>query len=71
MTYKLNGVALDPQPTEGKWIPRQLVGINGNGRPIYVPTREFEMDFGLLSATGYSVLQNAYLSISATGTSLA
>ena len=68
MTYKLNGVELDPQPTTGRWVARELIGYTGDGRPIYAPTRQFEMDFQLLSPTGMSVLQNNYLAIDATGT---
>lgn len=68
MTYKLNGTALDPQPTEGTWLPRELIGLDGNGRAIYEPLRQFEMRFGLLSATGYNALQENFLAIASTGT---
>lgn len=70
MVYKLNGIDLDPQPTEGVWLPRDLIGVDGAGRSIYAPTRQFEMNFNLLSATGYSVLQNNFESIAATGTTI-
>lgn len=67
MTYKLQGVELDPQPTSGRWEVRELIGRTGDGRPIYEPTRSFEMSFDLLSATGFSVLQDNYSSIGVTG----
>jgi hypothetical protein len=68
MTYKLNNVQLDPQPTTGRWLERELIGLTGDGRPVYEPTRQFEMEFNLLSATGYSVLQDNWLTIDVTGT---
>lgn len=67
MTYKINNVATDPQPTSGRWQPRELIGRTGDGRAIYEPTRSFEMSFDLLSATGFSVLQDNYISIDVTG----
>ena len=68
MTYKINSVELDPQPTSGRWINRKLLGRDGNGRPIYEPTRRFEMRWGLLNPEEYDDFQNAFLTIGATGT---
>jgi hypothetical protein len=67
MTYRIAGTELDPQPTTGRWISRAKRGEDGNGRPIYEPTRRFEMKWGLLDPTLYDNLQDDFLSIGATG----
>jgi hypothetical protein len=67
MTYKIAGVTLDPQPTTGRWIPRSVLNVDGNGRPIYEPTRRYELTWGLLDPEEYDDLQDHYLSIGATG----
>jgi len=66
--YKINGTELDPQPTSGRWLRRRQEGRDGNGRPIYEPTRQFEMQWGLLTPVLYDDLQDVFLTVSATGT---
>ena len=68
MTYKLQNTELDPQPTTGKWLARRLTGRDGNGRPIYEPTRQFEIRWGLLTPEEFDDMQDHFLSIGATGT---
>lgn len=68
MTYKINGVELDPQPTSGRWVPRKIIGKDGNGRAIYEPTRQHELRWGLLNMEEYDDIQTYFLSIGATGT---
>ena len=67
MTYKISGVELDPQPTAGRWLDRKMLGRDGNGRAIYEPTRQHELVWGVLNAEEYDDLQNAFLSVGATG----
>jgi len=68
MTYRINGTALDPQPTTGRWVQRNIFGRDGNGRAIYEPLRRFEMRWGLLNAEEFDDLQTYFLSIGSTGT---
>ena len=68
MTYKLNGTALDPQPTTGRWVARIIVGRDGNGRAIYEPLRQFEMTWNVLNPLAYDTLQDQFLAIGTTGT---
>ena len=68
MTYKVGGTELDPQPTTGRWIPRKMLGRDGNGRAIYEATRQHELVWGLLNAEEYDDLQDHFVSIGATGT---
>lgn len=62
-SYKLNGTELTMQPTTGKWLPRQVLGIDGNGHAVYAGVREFEMRFNIQSPAEYNQLVtffNAY-----------
>ena len=47
MVYKISGTELIIQPTTGQWLPREAVGIDGNGHPVYPATREFELNWQL------------------------
>ena len=67
MTYRIGGTELDPQPTTGRWVPRKIQGIDGNGRPVYEPTRKFEITWGVLNPEEYDDMQDHWLSIGATG----
>src|SRR5512139_3802139 len=69
--YKINGTAFPIQPTLGRWIPKQAMGITGDGHAIYPGVREFEIRWGLLDATGTNQLQNFFETIGITGTAVA
>lgn len=68
MTYKINGTSLTLQPTEGKWVDRETIGTDGNGRPVYAAPREFEMKFNLSSSSDWSQMRNFFLAVGSTGT---
>jgi hypothetical protein len=68
MAYKINGVEFPIQPTSGRWTPKQIFGITGDGHAMYPGVREFEMRWGLLDATGTNQLQNFFNAVSVTGT---
>ena len=70
MVYKVNGTEIYIQPTSGRWLERTKIGFDGNGRPIFSPTRQFEMRWGILDASGTNQLQTWYDGIGATGTSV-
>ena len=67
-SYKVNGVAFTIQPTTGRWLSREALGIDGNGHPVYPGVREFEIRWGLVSPSEYFQIQNFYGSVSNTGT---
>ena len=71
MTYRLNGIEIDPQPTIGHWMPRESFGVDGNGHILYSPFRQFEMQWELTYPTGTQQLQNFFLSVNNTGTVVA
>jgi hypothetical protein len=68
MAYKINGTDLTLQPTEGKWVDREEVGKDGNGRVIYSAPREFEMKFNLSSPSDWAQMRNFFSAIGSTGT---
>lgn len=70
MTYKINGTELELQPTLGNWLPRENIGIDGNGHPIYSAYRQFQIQWDLISPTGTQQLQNFFASVNNTGSAV-
>lgn len=70
MTYKVNGTAFPIQPTSGRWMPKQIFGLTGDGHAVYPGVREFEIRWGLLDATGTNQLQNFFETVFITGTAV-
>jgi len=68
MPYSINGTDLTMQPTEGRWVDRDALGRDGNGRNIYPAPREFEMKFNLISTSDLQQLQTFFSAVGATGT---
>jgi hypothetical protein len=69
-SYAINGVELAVQPTSGRWMPREAVGVDGNGHFIYPPYREFEITWGLVNPSDVNQLQTFFESIGNTGTAI-
>jgi len=70
MVYKINGTTLLIEPTSGRWLSRNQFGIDGAGHPIYSPTRQFEINFGLLSPQEHNQLQGFFDNVITTGTAV-
>jgi len=66
-TYKINGTAFDPQPTTGRWLPRESLGIDGNMQAIYPLYHEFECTWQLEKPSDFYELQNWFEGMSAIG----
>jgi len=66
--FQINGTGIPLDPTEARWIPRDVEGIDGNGRAIYSSVREFQFRWGLLSPSEVWQLQEWWQTIGATGT---
>jgi len=66
--FEINGTGIPIDPTEGRWMPRDVEGIDGNGRAIYASTREFQFRWGLLSPGQVWQLQEWWQTIGSTGT---
>lgn len=60
MTYKFNGTDLTLQPTKGRWMPKTVLGTDGNGHPIYSALREFDMTWQLISPADFNQILLIY-----------
>lgn len=69
-TYALNGTNLSLPPSEGTWGGREIIGMDGNGRPIYPSIREFTMTWNLISVSDLKSIIDAQLSVANTGSSV-
>ena len=68
MTYRANGTEFTLQPTSGRWLPRNELGRNGYGHPVYPATREFEITWAIKSAAEANQIQTFFDALSNTGT---
>ena len=67
MPYKINGTELVLQPTSGAWLPREELGIDGNGMPIYPRYRSFELAWDLIDEASLYQVQNFFSTLVITG----
>ena len=70
-TYSLNGTELTLQPTSGNWEAKEIVGYDGNGRPIYPAIAEFTLNWDLISTSELKQLIDFYDYVSNTGSVVA
>ncbi len=70
MVYRVNGTELLIEPTSGRWLPREMFGLDGAGHSIYSPVRQFEINFGMLSPAQQNQLQGFFDSVITTGTAV-
>lgn len=67
-TYAINTTDFLLKPITGRWIDRLRVGVDGNGRAIYAPTRQFECRWEMVTPAEFNQLQVWWTSIGQTGT---
>lgn len=67
-SYAINATNFLLSPTRGGWKNKDVLGIDGNGHPIYPPVREFEIFWGLAHPNDVKQLNDFYLLSSSTGT---
>lgn len=70
-SYALAGTNLSLQPTSGRWLPQDEIGITGDGHSIYPAVREFELRWQLESPSDYNQLVGFFNNIQITGTIVA
>lgn len=70
-TFGINGTEFLLQPSEGHWVPRNTLGIDGGGHPIFPAVREFEFDWDIIDQPTWNQLQAFYNSVQNTGTCVA
>lgn len=66
--YKINGTEFCP--TESRWLPRDPVGVQGDGRVLYPATRTFEIKWGFTEYSEWADAQQVYEAIEASGTAV-
>ena len=66
--YKINGIDLKTQPSTGQYLERKQVGIDGEGRAIYVPTYAFMMRWDAMTVEDFDQLFDFWNTTSSTGT---
>lgn len=67
-SFAINGTRFLLQPSSSKWVDKSLVGIDGNGFPIYPVTREYEMSWGLAHPNDVKQFIDSFNQSSYTGT---
>lgn len=65
-TYALNGTEI-LKPTSHRWVEREMIGVDGNGRTLYPTMGEFELSWQLMSVSDLQTLIN-FARASQTGT---
>jgi hypothetical protein len=70
MTYKIGGTEFTLQPTTGRWLPRDQLGIDGNGHPVYSPFHGFEIRWEVISPSQFNQIQNFFSAVNNTGTAV-
>lgn len=70
MVYRVNGTELTLQPTSGQWMPREELGRNGFGHPVYPAVREYEIRWVLKSPAEINQIQGFFNALSNTGTAI-
>jgi len=66
-TYKINGNEIDLQPTSGRWLPREVIAIDGNMQAIYPLYHEFECTWQVETPANFKELQDWFEGMSAIG----
>lgn len=66
-SYAVNGATFLP-PTSGRWLPKNPLGVSGDGHAIYAGVREFELKWQLAFPSDVYQLQNFFGAINNTGT---
>ena len=69
-SFAINGTNLSLQPTEFRWVDKDLLGKDGQGRPVYPSIGEFEMSWGLMSNSELKQLIDFSNAILSTGTAV-
>lgn len=66
-TYAVQGTDFSLQPTNGRWLDRDILGFDGAGHPIYPSIRSFEMSWQLINANDLAQIIGFYNSVQNTG----
>ena len=66
--YEVNGTPMLLMPESGGWNPREVLGTDGQGRPIYSPLYSYRLSWSPMSpAQAYQIFEY-FTQVSVTGT---
>jgi hypothetical protein len=65
--YRINGHVI-LTPSEGHWLDRELLDVQGDNRPIYAAPRAYELTWELMDYPEWSALHMLYQQVEASGT---
>ena len=68
MTFKINSTALGRFPTNHRWVKQDILGVTGDGHPMYPAYREYELEFDFASPSEFNEFITYYNGIGITGT---
>lgn len=57
-------------PTTVRWMPREAIDVQGDGRPIYGAVRQVQLRWELTSYEEWASLQRVYDDVRASGTAV-
>lgn len=69
-SYSINDTELLLQPSSGRWVARNLLGVDGAGHPVYSGVREFELSWEALYPSHANQLQTFFNTVVTTGTAV-
>lgn len=69
--YAINGTTLDAQPTTGRWIDRDTIGVTGEGHGVYPALRSFQITWNFMTAAQFEEIHDFWENNSITGTVVA
>jgi hypothetical protein len=67
-TFAVNGTDFIIQPFQFGWDDKELIGVDGNGRPLYPAVNSFTIKWKLISPTEFQQIANFFYDVSVTGT---
>lgn len=67
-SYAINGTDLTLQPTSGRWMPQSMLGMTGDGHPIYSAIHEFQVNWSLTAQDELNQIQTFRDTVLLTGT---
>jgi hypothetical protein len=70
MTFKINGIPFTYPPSTHHWVERNTLAFDGNGHPVYVLPRQYEMWWDWIDSAQFAQLIGFYNSVSGTNCSV-
>lgn len=66
--YHINNVHLTLQPSKGRWLDREVLGVTGSGHGVYSDFRQFEMSWDIINVSELDQIQGYFNVFGSSGT---